>query len=218
MNKIINKIIEKDIINIFDVIKKNSKMKFIESIDISINLFFNKNITNKIILNSVLLPNKINNNISIVVFTNKNNFKIAYNYGAKYVGNNDLIDKIKRKKIKYDIIISTPDTLNIVNKLNYILGPKGLIPDLKLGTITNNLKESILEFVKGKIIYKSDKFGIINSSIGKINFSSKKLYNNLLCFINSIYLYKYNNNINFIIKKINFSSTMGKSYFINFNK
>ncbi len=219
MKNNIKKIVNKEqIIDIFNLIKKKSNRKFIESIDISINLSFNKNIIDKCIYGSVLLPYRINNNIKILVFTNNNNYEIANISGATYVGNKDLIKIIKDNKIKYDIVLSTPDVLNIVSKVGYILGPKGLMPNLKLGTITNDLKKTIFEFKNGKIIYKSDKFGIINCSIGKINFSSENLYNNTLYFIYSVINIKNSNKNNFLINKITVSSTMGKSYIINLNK
>ncbi len=207
------------IFKIFNLIKENSKKKFNESIDVSINLSLkNSKNLNNIIYGSVLFPYKKNIYKNIVVFTNKSNFDIAYNSGAYFVGNNDLFNKIKNNNIKYDLVICTSDYVNIVSKLGYILGPKGLMPNINLGTITDNLKDTISDYIKGKIIYKSDKYGIIHISIGKINFPNKELLNNFSCLIDSILLNKFNKlKNNSFIKKINISSTMGKNYIINLN-
>ncbi len=206
------------IIKILDLIKKKSKKKFNESIDVDINLLLDNKDINQVICGSVLLPYRKKSNKKIVVFTDESNFKIAYKSGAFFAGNDDLFYKIKNNKIKYDLVICSCDYINIVSKLGYILGPKGLMPNLKLGTITNDIENTVFEFVNGKIIYKTDKYGIIHLSIGKINFSSKELFYNFSCLINSILLNKSNKiNDSFLIKKINISSTMGKSYIINLN-
>ncbi len=209
---------KKKIIKIFNLIKKNSKRKFNESIDVDINLLLNNKDINQIICGSVLLPYRKKNKKKIVVFTDESNFKIAYKSGAFFVGNDDLFNKIKNNEIEYDLVICSCNYINVVSKLGYILGPKGLMPNLKLGTITNDIKNTVSEFVDGKIIYKTDKYGIIHLSIGNVNFSVKKLFSNFFYLINSILLNKLNKiNNNFLIKKISISSTMGKSYIINLN-
>ncbi len=207
----------KNNIKIFDFIK-NKKKKFLETIDVSINLFIDTKNINQNLIGKVCLPHGIGKNNKVVVFTSDSRIKESYLYGAYFAGNNDLINKIKNNSIEYDVVISTPDLFYKVNKLGQILGPKGLMPNIKLGTVTNNLKDDIKKFINGQIIYKSDKFGIIHSIIGKINFSSKKLFDNLVTLINSIKLNKpsgYKGNI--FIKKVFVCSTMGKSYLINLN-
>lgn len=218
MNKLIKKkIIKKELIKIFDFIKNNSKLKFIESIDISINLkFYNNKDFSKNIFGTVLLPNNIfYKKRKIIVFTSKNNYKLAINSGAYIVGKNKLFNLVKKKKIDYDIVICTTNVLDLVKKLEYILNPKGLMPKIELGTVTNNLDKTINNFINGQILYRSDKFGIIHTTFGKINFDNIKLYENFLSLIESIKFNKINNN--FIFKKITISSTMGKSYLINLN-
>ncbi len=216
MNRLIkNNFIKKNIIKIFDLIKNNYKYKFIESIDIAINLY-NKKKNNFNILGSVILPNNcFNKKRKIIVFAPKSKYKLAISCGAYFVGQKDLFNLIKDNKIDYDVVISTPELLYMVNKLNQILGPKGLIPSIELGTVTNNLKNTINNFISGKILYKSDKFGIIHTIIGKINFTSLQLYENFIFLIKSIFnlLDKYNGYLN--LKKITVSSTMGKGYLIN---
>lgn len=209
---------DKKIIKIFDLIKKNSNKKFNESIDVDVNLLLDYKNNNQNIYGNLLFPYKLNIKKKIVVFTDESNFKIAYKAGAFFVGNDDLFNKIKNNEIEYDLVICSSNYINVVSKLGYILGPKGLMPNLKLGTITDNIKYTISNFVKGNIIYRSDKYGIIHLSIGKINFSNNKLLSNFYCLINSILLNKLNKNKNNnFIKKINISSTMGRSYIINLN-
>ncbi len=209
---------KKKIIKIFDLIKKNSKKKFVESIDVDINLLLDCKNINQNFCGSLLLPYSNKSKKKIVVFTDESNFKIAYKAGAFFVGNNDLFNKIKNNEIKYDLVICSYNYINIVSKLGYILGPKGLMPNLKLGTITNDIRNTVSDFIKGKIIYKADKYGIIHLSIGKINFSNKELFTNFFYLINSILLNKLNKiNSNIFIKKVSISSTMGKGYIINLN-
>ncbi len=208
----------KNIIKIFNLIKNNSNKKFNESIDVDINLLLDYKNSNQNIYGNLIFPYKVNLKKKIVVFTDESNFKIAYKAGAFYVGNDDLFNKIKNNEIKYDLVICSSNYVNFVSKLGYILGPKGLMPNLNLGTITDNIEYTINNFIKGNIIYKSDKYGIIHLSIGKINFSNDELLSNFNYLINSILLNKFNKNKNNnFIKKISISSTMGKSYIINLN-
>ncbi len=198
------------ILNIFLSIKKK-KNKFIESIDVAINLSLNMdNKINNNVRGCVLFPNILKKKYKIAVFTYKKYYDVAYKAGAYVVGSEDLIKKVKNGFINFNLVIVTVDFVKILSKIGHILGPKDLMPDLKLGTITNSLKESVESFNNGKVIYKSDKFGIIHSSIGDINFTIYQLFDNFLALLNSIKLNKFID-----IKKISFSSTMGKSYIIN---
>lgn len=209
----------KDIlIKIFNLIKSKSKINFIESIDVAINLFIDTKDIDQNIKGSVLLPYSFNKKKKIIVFASKSKEDISYSSGAFLVGMEDLYNKVKNNLIDYDIVISSLEAVKLVSKLGQILGPKGLMPNLKLGTITDNLKETISEFVKGKITYKNDKFGIIHSVIGKINFTNDQLLENFICLINSIKFNKPSKLKNIIFfKKIVISSTMGKGFLLNLN-
>ncbi len=215
-----NKINKKELFNVFDLLKTKSSKNFVESIDVSVNLLLNYKNIKYTINSSLIFPYSVKKKAKkkILVFTDSPNFKLAYSSGAYYVGNEELIDKVKKNKIKYDIVICTPNVINLVNKIKFILGPKGLIPNIKFNTITNDLKKSITEFIKGKLIYKSDKFGIVNISIGNINFSNEELFLNLCYLLNDIFINKpINIKSIFFIKNIFVSSTMGISYLINLN-
>ncbi len=207
-----------DLIKIFENIKKKSKFNFIESVDIAINLSIDTKDINQTIKGNVLLPHNFGKTKKVIVFASKSKEKISYSAGAFFVGMENLFDKVKNNTIKYDVVLSTLDSMKLVSKLGQILGPKGLMPNLKLGTITDDLENSISKFVKGKIIYKNDKFGIIHSTIGKLNFTSNQLLDNFICFINSIISNKPKQLKNmFFLKKIFISSTMGKSFLVNLN-
>ncbi len=207
-----------NLIKIFDFIKKKSKFNFIESIDIAINLFIDTKDINQNIKGSILLPYGMVKKNKVIVFASKSKENIAYSSGAYFVGMENLLDKVKNNSIKYDVVISSLEGVKLVSKLGQILGPKGLMPDLKFGTITDDLKNSVEKFSRGQITYKNDKFGIIHSVIGKINLSSDQLLDNFICFINSVKSNKPNKiKDDLFFKKIFISSTMGKSFLIDLN-
>ncbi len=208
-----------NLISVLDLLKKNNKKrKFLESIDVSINLDIDYKDINQYIYGNVVLPYNIGKKYKIVVFDDKYNKNIICSWGACLAGSNNLIEKIINKDINFNfnLVITTHSFFNKLSNIGYILGPKGLMPNIKFGTITNDLENTVKEFSKNKIIYKNDKFGIINTSIGKINLNSFKLANNLMCLLKSI---KKNKPILIkkllFIKKIFVSSTMGSSYLVN---
>ncbi len=207
-----------NLIKIFDFVKKKSKFHFIESVDIAINLFIDTKDVNQNVKGSVLLPHGIVKTNKVIVFAPKSKEDISYSSGAFFVGMENLLDKVKNNSIEYDVVISSLEGVKLVSKLGQILGPKGLMPDVKLGTITDDLKNSVLKFSKGQITYKNDKFGIIHSVIGKINLTNNQLLDNFICFINSVKSNKPNKiKNNFFFKKIFVSSTMGKSILVDLN-
>lgn len=200
-----------DPIKAFELLKKNSKVKFKESIDIAINLNVDIIKFNKKIKGVSILPNKIGKESIIAVFTQGDNIKKATEAGANFVGLNDLYDKFKNKKIKADIILATPDSTNVVNKLGKILGPKGLMPDIKLGTVTKKIKHAIKNAKFKQIKYQTDKSGIIHTKLGNTDLSSKKLTENLKTLLKDLKKLKPQNIKNYYFKKISASSTMGIS-------
>ncbi len=207
-----------NLIKIFNFIKNKSKINFIESIDIAINLSIDTKDVTQNIKGNVLLPHNFGKKKKIIVFTPKSKESIAYSSGAFLVGMDDLFDKVKNNLIEYDVVISSLEAVNLVSNLGPILGPKGLMPNLKLGTITNDLEKTILNFTKGQITYKNDRFGIIHSIIGKINFTNDQLLDNFICFVNSVEFNKPNNfKGSIFLKNIYVSSTMGKSFLVKFN-
>uniref|UniRef100_A0A1B0C495 Ribosomal protein n=1 Tax=Glossina palpalis gambiensis TaxID=67801 RepID=A0A1B0C495_9MUSC len=154
-----------------------------------------------------------------IVFADGLDKKIAFDLGVELSGMEEIADKIKKdKKIHIDYVISTPYAMSIVEKLGPILGPKGLMPNPKNGTITSNIKKTIENIQKGQVNYRNDKYGIVHLTIGKINFESYKLKSNLLTLLKSLLKHKPNQVKGSFIKKVSLSTTMGGSVLLNHNE
>ncbi|WP_343189117.1 50S ribosomal protein L1 [Buchnera aphidicola (Chaitoregma tattakana)] len=217
MRKITNIIKKKKIYNIEECIttlKKLSVLKFTESIDVAINLNINTKKSEQNIRNTVLLPNKLEKKNKILVFTKGKNIDLAKKAKADYIYQEGT-KNIKKEIKKFNIVIASPDSMNIVGKLGHILGPRGLMPNIKFGTLTNNIYNAIIKIKEGQIKYKSDKSGIIHASIGKVNFTRKQIKENFLAFMKSLKQSKPTKIKGEFFKKIYFSTTMGGSIQIN---
>ncbi|MGX7593550.1 50S ribosomal protein L1 [Candidatus Karelsulcia muelleri] len=199
-------------------IKTNIKTKINFSIDIDIILNIDYKNQNIPIRTAIPLPYGNGKKYKILALIEKEKRKELYNIKEKsiQIGYKKSIDQMKKRLIKFDIIIATPKTMQLVSQLGKILGPKGLMPNPFLGTVTNSPQKIINEILNGKIFLKSDRYGIIHSSIGRINFTNQQLISNIQFLIN--YLKRQINNTNTLkgelIKKIYLSSTMGTSYLI----
>lgn len=180
----------------------------VESVDVSINLGVDVKKPEQNIRSSVVLPNGIGKTIRVAVFSDndKENLLLC---GADIVGIDILLEQINKGIINFDIIISDPDSMKIISKLGPFLGPKGLMPNPKDGTVTKDLISCVKRIKLGQIMYKADKYGIIHTSVGRINFDVVKIKENVEALLNSI---KKNRPANFkgvYIKKISLSKTMG---------
>ncbi|WMC20353.1 MAG: 50S ribosomal protein L1 [Enterobacteriaceae bacterium PSpyr] len=200
---------EYNIQDAINILKKNSITKFKESLDVSINLGIDNKKKKQNISGSVFLPYGKGKITKIAVFANGLQAKYAKKAKADYIGMEDLAEKIIKKKIIFDIIISSKETLPLVNKLNKIIGPKGLMPNLKFGTLTNNIYNAVKKFKFGQIIYKNDKNGIIHSTIGKITLNTFYLKENLKTLLLKLKKEKPKEIKGIYIKKITLSTTMG---------
>ncbi|CAL4318169.1 50S ribosomal protein L1 [Buchnera aphidicola (Protaphis terricola)] len=194
---------------IISLLKNSSKVNFIESIDVAINLGINPKKSDQNVRGTTILPHGTGRNIKIAVFTQGENISIAKKAGAEYIGMEDLSEKIKTEGIKFHTVIASPDAMKIVTQLGHILGPKNLMPSLKLGTVTTNIEKAIKNAKTGKIYYRNDKNGIIHATIGKINFETNKIKENFNVFLKSIKKSKPPQSKGIYIKKITLSSTMG---------
>ena len=191
------------------IIKKNSKAKFNESIDLSINLDINPKNSNQNIQRSIILPYGTGKSLKIAVMACKKNQRIAIKSGADIVGLENLSKQIKSKLINFDILIAHTEIIQSVSKLGYVLGPKRMMPSTKLGTITNDIAQTVKNFKLGKIQYKNDKNGIIHITVGRISFCQNMIYSNIIFLLNDLLKIK-NLNLNpYYIKKLTISSTMG---------
>ena len=197
------------------ILKENSYTKFEESIEIAINLGIDPNKTDQNIRGMINLPKGTGKNINVAVLTKGDKQNEAKEAGADLVGENDLIDSISSGKINFDLLIATPDMMPSIGKVAKILGPKGLMPNPKLGTVTQDLKTAIQNAKSGQVQYKNEKSGIVHAGIGKMNFNEDDLLENLKAFFSAINKSKPDTVKGSFIKKVTIASTMGVGLEIN---
>ena len=198
-----------------DLIKQTSKANFNETVDISINLSLSNKKNDQSIKGAVNLPNGIGKKIKVAVIAKGSAADEATSAGADIVGNEDLIKNIENNDINFDRLISTPDMMKDVGKLGQILGPRGLMPNPKLGTVTNDVKKAVTEAKQGQIHFKNDKSGIIHAGIGKVDFEKEKLLENIKFFYETVIKNKPESIKGSFIKRVSIASTMGKGIKLN---
>ena len=192
-----------------DISKKFASKKFDESLDISIILGIDAKKSDQQIRGVTSLPKMPKKNIRIAVFADGDDVEKAKTAGAEVVGGDDLIDRIKKGEMNFDKCIATPKMMVKVSSLGQILGPKGLMPNPKLGTVTNDIVDAIKKVKLGQVEYKTDKAGIIHVSVGKISFSTDELKKNIEFLLQEIKKKKPETSKGIFIKKFFINSTMG---------
>ena len=192
-----------------DISKKFASKKFDESLDISIILGIDAKKSDQQIRGVTSLPKMPKKDIRIAVFADGDDVEKAKTAGAEIVGGDDLIDKIKKGEMNFDKCISTPKMMVKVSSLGQILGPKGLMPNPKLGTVTNDVVDAIKNVKLGQVEYKTDKAGIIHVSVGKMSFSADELKKNIEFLLQEIKKKKPETSKGIFIKKFFINSTMG---------
>ena len=197
------------------ILKENSYVKFEESLEIAINLRIDTNKTEQNIRGVVNLPKGTGKNIRVAVIAKGDKAKESSEAGADIVGDDDLVNSINAGNIDFDVLIATPDMMPTIGKVAKILGPKGLMPNPKLGTVTQDVKTAVSNSKAGQIQYKNDKAGIVHAGIGKLNFSEEDLLENLKTFYSSITKSKPDAVKGSFIKKVSIASTMGFGLEIN---
>jgi large subunit ribosomal protein L1 len=168
------------------ILKETATTKFVESVELHANLNINPKYADQQLRTTVTLPNGVGKQTRIAVLTNEENFEEAKSAGADIIGNDDLIEQITQGNINFDLLIATPNMMPKLAKLGRVLGPKGLMPSPKSGTVSNTLEATLTEFKKGKFEYKADKTGIVHVNFGKINFTNDQLIENLKALYKSI--------------------------------
>ena len=197
------------------ILKKNSYVKFQETLDVAINLGIDTKKTDQNIRGMLSLPKGTGKNIRVAVMAKGDKASEAKDAGAELVGDSDLADKISSGKIDFDLLIATPDMMPSIGKIAKILGPKGLMPNPKLGTVTEDVKTAVTNAKAGQVKFRNDKAGIVHAGIGKLSFNEQDLIENLKVFYSSINKSKPEAVKASFIKKITIASTMGVGLEIN---
>jgi large subunit ribosomal protein L1 len=199
-----------DIEEAIEILKASSKVKFNESVDLSVNLGIDATKSDQGVRGSSTLPHGIGKSMKVVAFADGEDEKLAKDAGADIVGFEDLIDQVKKDKdLDADIVVATPDCMKKMGQLGRILGPKNLMPNPKEGTVTKNIGEAVSKAKKGQIRYKNDKAGIIHTIVGKIDFDTQKLIDNISSLITDLNKSKPASAKGKYMKNITISSTMG---------
>ncbi|MEE9350696.1 MAG: 50S ribosomal protein L1 [Thiotrichaceae bacterium] len=193
----------------FDLIKELPKAKFTESIDVSINLGVDPKKSDQVVRGSTVLPNGTGKTVRVAVFCQGENVDIAKEAGADIVGFEDLAEEVKKGVMDFDIVIATPDAMRVVGQLGQILGPRGLMPNPKVGTVTPDVKTAVTNAKSGQVQYRTDKAGIVHCSIGSADFESAALAENLNSLMAALVKAKPTSAKGIYLQKISVSSTMG---------
>ncbi len=192
-----------------NLLKEFGSTKFNEGVDISVNLGVDPRKSDQVVRSSTNLPKGTGKVVRVAVFAQGDNATKAKNAGADIVGFEDLAEKIKAGEMNFDVVIATPDAMRIVGQLGQVLGPRGLMPNPKVGTVTVNVEAAVKDAKSGQVRYRTDKNGIIHCSIGKINFEANDIVENAVALINDLKKAKPTSSKGIYIKKITFSTTMG---------
>lgn len=193
------------------ILKETATAKFIESVELHANLNIDPKYADQQLRTTVTLPNGVGKQITIAVLTTEENFKEAELANADIIGDDDLIEQITQGNINFNLLIATPNMMPKLAKLGRVLGPKGLMPSPKSGTVTSTLTETLDEFKKGKFEYKADKTGVVHVSFGKIAFTNSQLIENLTALYQSIEQNRPSGVKGKYFKNLYISTTMGPS-------
>lgn len=199
----------------FELLKEVSSVKFDESVEVAVNLGVDARKSDQQVRGSTVLPKGTGKNVRVAVFTQGENAKIAEEAGADVVGFEDLAESMKKGDIDYGVVIATPDAMPVVGKLGQILGPRGLMPNPKVGTVSNDVKQAVENAKGGQVRYRTDKNGIIHCAIGKVSFDADALTENLNSLLGDLKKAKPSSAKGVYLKKISLSTTMGPGVLID---
>jgi large subunit ribosomal protein L1 len=206
---------EYDISEALALLKEFATAKFRESVDVAINLGIDARKSDQNVRGATVLPNGTGRDVRVAVFTQGANAEKATAAGADVVGMDDLAEQVKAGNMHFDVVIATPDAMRVVGQLGQILGPRGLMPNPKVGTVTPDVTTAVNNAKAGQIRYRNDKNGIIHTTIGKADFDDAKLQQNLESLLEALKKAKPANAKGQYIKKISLSTTMGAGVTVN---
>ncbi len=189
--------------------KKGATAKFDESIDVAVNLGVDARKSDQVVRGAVVLPKGTGKSVRVAVFAQADKAKEATEAGADIVGFEDLAEKVKAGSMDFDVVIATPDAMRIVGQLGQILGPRGLMPNPKVGTVTPNVTEAVKNAKAGQVQYRTDKAGIVHCTIGRASFSDQDLVENFKALIDALNKSKPSSSKGVYLRRVAISSTMG---------
>lgn len=191
------------------LVKEGASAKFNESIDVAINLGIDAKKSDQTVRGAIVLPKGTGKSVRVAVFAQGDKAQAAKDAGADIVGFEDLAAQVKEGKIDFDVAIATPDAMRVVGQLGQVLGPRGLMPNPKVGTVTPNVAEAVKNAKAGQVQYRADKAGIVQCTIGRASFTEDALKENLLALLDAVNKARPASTKGIYLKKVSVSSTMG---------
>lgn len=197
------------------ILKETSYVKFDETVDIAVNLGVDPRKSDQAVRSAVVLPHGLGKTVRVLVFAQGEKAKEAESAGADFVGAAELAEKIQGGWMDFDKVIATPDMMREVGKLGRVLGPRGLMPNPKVGTVTMDVASAVQKEKQGSVSFRVDKGGILHAALGKLSFDAEKLLDNAKAFIEAVHKAKPSTSKGAYIKKVTLSSTMGQGLKVN---
>ncbi|MGO2497656.1 MAG: 50S ribosomal protein L1 [Vibrio litoralis] len=191
------------------LLKELATAKFVESVDVAVNLGIDARKSDQNVRGATVLPHGTGRDIRVAVFTQGANAEAAKEAGADIVGMEDLAELVKKGEMNFDVVVASPDAMRVVGQLGTILGPRGLMPNPKVGTVTPNVAEAVKNAKAGQVRYRNDKNGIIHTTIGKASFEANQLQENLEALLVALKKAKPSSAKGTFLKKVSISTTMG---------
>ena len=191
------------------LVREFANAKFKESVDVAVNLGVDASKSDQQVRGSTLMPNGIGKNVRVAVFTQGKNADAAREAGADIVGLEDLAEKVKQGQMEFDVVIASPDAMRVVGQLGQILGPRGLMPNPKVGTVTPDVATAVKNAKAGQVRYRCDKAGIVHCTLGKADFEPAAIKGNLMALLADLHKAKPSTSKGVYIQRVTLSSTMG---------
>ena len=204
-----------DINEAISLLKELATAKFVESVDVAVNLGIDARKSDQNVRGATVLPHGTGRSVRVAVFAQGPNAEAAKAAGAELVGMEDLADQIKKGEMNFDVVIASPDAMRVVGQLGQVLGPRGLMPNPKVGTVTPDVATAVKNAKAGQVRYRTDKNGIIHTSVGKVGFDAVKLKENVEALIADLKRIKPASSKGIYVKRVTLSTTMGPGLVID---